>query len=79
MSPTQQLKHWQQILETLPTSTIPETKTKTTESSHTQNKTQTEQLPTERNTEKRKRPDNYSDMTKAQRYTWRKRNEDRNN
>ena len=36
-------------------------------------------LLTERNTEKRKRPDNYSEMTKAQRYTWRKRNEDRNN
>ena len=34
MSPTQQLKHWQQILETLPTPTLPATttlpKTKTT-------------------------------------------------
>jgi len=65
MSPTQQLKHWQQILETLPTETTTKRRAET----------QIEEKPTEttkRKTDDKPRPENWESLSKKAKSHWRK-------
>jgi hypothetical protein len=73
MSAAQQLAHWQQTLESVfqtpgAQESVPiETSNKITTTDQSQSNT------------KRKRPDNYDELTRSQQYIWRKRNENKHN